>query len=366
MISADQAALSDALRWVALALPTRTPYPALMGIVLKATDSAVELSAYDDLGAHRMTVSVDVVKPGKALIPGALLRDLVAALPSGKLDLFATDHGAELRTGDARYSLPVLPLDDYPLVPDLPAVVGMVCPRELSDALSAVSAAIDDATDTDRRGVHLRASDGALSVAGISPSLVSYRHVEYSGDDFQERMSPGLLSDALRGAADHGELFVRVGHGLVSLSNDGGRRTSVMQTYYPSKVDYRKLFRAEPDPHYVAVDVAELSGALRRVSLLGTTALLSLVVGSPGALRIECDGAREFVAVDEKSGPFITRLNPELLTKAARSMGSAVRLSNTSERSPVILRPVDPALADAGAVIAPMRDIKGESKHESD
>jgi DNA polymerase-3 subunit beta len=362
MISADQAALSDALRWVALALPTKTPYPALMGVVLKASDNAVELSAYDDLGAHRMTVSVDVVEPGKALIPGALLRDLVAALPSGqKLDLFATDHGAELRADGATYSLPVLPLDDYPPVPDAPDVVGSVCPRELSDALNAVSPAIDDDTDADRRGVHLWASDGILSVVGISPSLVIVRRVEYSGADFRERMSPGLLSDALHGAADHGELHIGVGHGLVSLSDDSGRRTSVMQTYYPAKLDWRKLIRPEPDPRSVVVDVAELSGALRRLSLLdAATVRLAVVVGSPGALKIECDGAREYVDLVYHGGPFSTRLNPDYLAKAARSMGERVCLSVTDkERSSVIVRPLDEDNVDidGAAVIAPKREI---------
>lgn len=361
MISADQAALSDALRWVALALPTRTPYPALMGVVLKASGDAVELSAYDDLGAHRMTVSVDVVEPGKALIPGALLRDLVAALPSGqKLDLFATDHGAELRADGATYSLPVLPLDDYPPVPDAPDVVGIVRPRELSDALSAVSPAIDDDTDADRRGVHLWASDGILSVVGISPSLVIVRHVEYSGDDFRERMSPGLLSDALRGAADDGDLFIRVGHGLVSLSNDGGRRTSLMQTYYPTKVDWRKLIRPEPDPNSVVVEVAELTGALRRAALIDPGAVY--VHATPdGPLAIECEGARELIDVVYRTGEFFSRLNPDYLAKAARSMGSGtVSLSVTdNERSSVIVRPLDEDNVDidGAAVIAPKREI---------
>lgn len=356
IFTADQAELSRALSWVALALPTRTPYPALRGIHLRAKDGRLTATAYDDLGAHSWTIPADVDKPGSALIPGALFRDLVKALGPGPVDVAASERGAELETTGAHYRLGVLPLDDYPLVPDVPDVVGTVeRAGDLADMLSAIAPAVDDTPETARGGVHIEASYGHLSLAGVSPSLVIFRSIEWTGADFCERLSPGLFADAVRGFDPREELTIGCSHGLLSLADE--TRTAVMRLYNPAKMEWRKLLRGEVDPNSADVSATELSAALRRAALLNPGAV-KLHAESGGFLHVECDGATELLDA-ECDGSLSASLNPSYLAdaiQAVRGPSGVVRMGTVDEpRKPVIVRSADPGMYGA-AVIAPKRD----------
>lgn len=356
IFTADQAELSKALTWVGSALPTRTPYPALMGIHLRAEAGHVTATAYDDLGAHTATIPADVEKPGSALIPGALLRDLVKALGPGAVDIAGSETAGWLETSGAQYRLGVLPLDDYPPTPDAPEVVGRVeRAGDLADMLSAIAPAVDDTPEVARGGVHIEAVNGHLSLAGVSPSLVIFRAIEWTGADFRERLSPGLFADALRGFDPDSVLNIGASHGLLSLSDE--TRTAVMRVYDPAKMDWRKLLRGEIDPHSADVSATELAAALRRAALLNPGAV-KLHAQSGGFLHVECDGALELLDA-ECDGELSVNLNPAYLADAihaVRGRSGVVRMGTTGEpRKPVIVRSADPGMYGA-AVIAPKRD----------
>lgn len=360
--AADQAALSEALSWVALALPTRTAYPVLRGIRIRARDDAVTLTGYDDLGLHVWRIPARVIEPGNALIPGALLRDLVKALAPGSVELSATEKGAELETELSHYRLGALPLDDYPLVPDVPDMVGTVHRAgDLADMLTAIAPAVDDTPETARGGVHIDAEYGLLSLAGVSPSLVIFRSLEWAGQEFRERISPGLLADAVRGFDPESRLTMGCSHGLLSLTDEEterGTRTAVMRLYNPAKIHWRTLFRAV-DPNSVTVSASALTAALRRAALLDPGVVR--VYGSTGTyLTVECDAdsAHEFVTA-EFDGHVNATLNPSYLADAihaVRDSKDAVYIGTVDEpRKPVIVRPASADLHGA-AVIAPKRE----------
>lgn len=354
-LSADQKPLSDALSWVALALPTRTPYPALMGVHLRAYGDTLTLTGYDDLGLHRCQIPVEVVEPGTALIPGALLRDLVKALGPGKLDLAASPLGVELETAAAHYRLGVLSIEDYPPVPEIPETVGFVHRAgDLSDMLSAIAPAVDDTPETARGGVHIEAAHGHLSLAGVSAVLVIFRAIEWSGVDFRERISPGLFADAVRGFDAREELTIGCSHGLLSLTDE--TRTAVMRLYNPAKIEWRKLLRGEVDPNTAVVDGAELSAALRRAALLNP-GVVELSANGP-FLTLKGEGVMEILDA-ECDGELHASLNPSYLADAIHAMrgpSGVVRIGATGEpRKPVIVRSDDEAIHGA-AVIAPKRE----------
>lgn len=357
-LAAEQALLSKALSWVALALPTRTPYPALMGVYLTAEDGTLTVTGYDDLGAHIRTISADVYEPGRALIPGALLRDLVNALPRGTVELSANDHGAGVETGTASYRLGVLPIDDYPLIPNVPELVGTVRAGELADMLSAIAAAVDDVPDTARGGIHIEGKGGSLSLAGVSTPLVIYRATPWTGDDFCERMSPGLFRDAVKGFEPDAELSIGCSHGLLSLSD--GTRTAVTRLYNPAVMNWRKLLRVDPDPNSVTVDISTLSNALRRARLMSPGSVRLTAKGDDIWLKLESDdGSLELINAPALRGEIDISLNPAYLAdaiQAVRGPSELVRISTTDTHGPVLIWSAD-AEIDGAAVVAPKRDI---------
>lgn len=354
-LTADQKTLSDALAWVGMALPTRTPYPALMGVHLRAYGDTLTLTGYDDLGAHRCQLAAEVAEPGTALIPGALLRDLVKALGPGALDLATSPLGVELETAAAHYRLGVLSIDDYPPVPEVPETVGVVYRAgDLSDMLSAIAPAVDDTPETARGGVHIEARHGHLSLAGVSPALLIFRAIEWDGVDFCERISPGLFADAVRGFEPGAELSIGCSHGLLSLADE--TRTAVMRLYNPAKMEWRKLLRGEIDPNTADVSATELAAALRRAALLNP-GVVQLSANGP-FLTLKGEGVMEILDA-ECDGELSATVNPAFLADAihaVRGPSGVVRMGTPAEpRKPVIVRSADPGIHGA-AVIAPIRE----------
>lgn len=359
-LAAEQALLSKALSWVGMALPTRTPYPALMGVHLRADQDALTLTltGYDDLGAHIRRIPAEVSETGQALIPGALLRDLVNALPRGTVELAANKHAAGVETGSATYRLGVLPIDDYPLIPNVPELVGTVRAGELADMLSAIAPAVDDVPDTARGGIHIEGKGGSLSLAGVSTPLVIYRATRWSGDDFRERMSPGLFRDAVKGFEPDASLEIGCSHGLLSLSD--GSRTAVTRLYDRADMNWRKLLRIDPDPNSVTVDIGSLSNALRRATLLNPGVVKLSANTDDLWLKLESDeGSLELINAPKVRGRVDISLNPAYLNEAiqaVRGPSELVRIGATDKpRTPVLIWSAD-AEVDGAAVIAPKND----------
>ena len=113
----EQKALLEGLKFVSAALPTRPAISVLLGVKITARVGGLTLNAYDlDMS---VTEHVDGSGRGAVLAPGRLLLDLVRALDSGPLQLTTEGKQLVLTQGDMRFTVPLLPLADYPELPDL-------------------------------------------------------------------------------------------------------------------------------------------------------------------------------------------------------------------------------------------------------
>ena len=113
----EQKALLEGLKFVSAALPTRPAISVLLGVKITARVGGLTLNAYDlDMS---VTEHVDGSGRGAVLAPGRLLLDLVRALDLGPLQLTTEGKQLVLTQGDMRFTVPLLPLADYPELPDL-------------------------------------------------------------------------------------------------------------------------------------------------------------------------------------------------------------------------------------------------------
>lgn len=132
----EAAALHEAAGWVSRICPTRHSEPVMLGIVLESTDDALRLSAYDFETAGTADVPAVVRQPGRALVAGRLLAAIAKVLDPKK-DVSLADDGSTLRMTQGRnvWSLPCLPLADYPILPTPGASLGKIDTAALRRAL---------------------------------------------------------------------------------------------------------------------------------------------------------------------------------------------------------------------------------------
>lgn len=119
--------LAEAVTWVARGLPARPPVPVLAGILLEASDDGtLTLSAFDYEVSARVTVAAEVTEAGTVLVLGRLLADISRNLPARPIDLATEGNKVQVTCGASRFSLLMMPSDDYPTLPSSPEPTGTV------------------------------------------------------------------------------------------------------------------------------------------------------------------------------------------------------------------------------------------------
>src|SRR5699024_5323032 len=130
-IRVERDALADAVAWVARSLPARPSVPVLGGVLLDAADGeALTISAFDYEVSATVRVTSTIADGGRPLVSGRLLADITKASPAQPVEISVDGSRSSIICGSARFSLPTMPVEDYPQLPHQPALAGEVARSE--------------------------------------------------------------------------------------------------------------------------------------------------------------------------------------------------------------------------------------------
>ena len=142
---------AESVTWVARSLPSRPPVPVLGCVVLTAGDiepgrDGLTVSGFDYEVSAEETISAEVAEPGRVLVSGRLLADITKALPHKPVDVSLDGSRVAISCGSAKFSLPTMPVEDYPEMPKVPDVTGSLPAGIFAEAITqvAVAAGRDD------------------------------------------------------------------------------------------------------------------------------------------------------------------------------------------------------------------------------
>ena len=121
-LSLDRSSFLSSLQLVARATATRSAIQALSGILLTAEGDVAELAATDTEIGLRAPLEGTVEQPGRALVPGRLLVEIVRALDTAELSLeYKVDkREMEVSAGQSRFVIKGLASEDFPHLPQPP------------------------------------------------------------------------------------------------------------------------------------------------------------------------------------------------------------------------------------------------------
>lgn len=363
--------LADAVAWVARSLPSRPPVPVLGGILLEVTGDTLVVAGFDYEVSTRAEVSVDAQEGGRVLVSGRLLDQITKSLPAKPVEIVTDGARVGITGGSAKFSLPTMPVDDYPQLPSMPETSGTVDGGAFAEAVvQTVIAAGRDDTLPMLTGIRVEIEGEKLTLAATDRFRLAVRDLSWtptSPDSSTAVLVPArTLADAAKSLAGSGggTVTVGLGDGLLGLAA-GGRRTTV-RLLDVEFVKYRSLL---PTSSTTTVDlpVGELTEAIKRVALVTdrghhlrmqvTDGLLALTAGGEDEgraeeeLQVEADGAELLIA-----------FNPGyLLDGLAVVHSDKVRLAFTTPSRPALMLPLgeedgDPQVdADYRYVVMPAR-----------
>jgi DNA polymerase-3 subunit beta len=182
--------LTEAVAWVARALPNRPVLPILSGLLLTAAKSPdgpgeLTLSCFDYEVSARIRVEADVTEPGTVLVPGRLLAEITRSLPDFPVELDdSAGQDVTLTCGAASFTLVTLPVEEYPELPDLPVLAGVVDGGALAAAISqVVPAASRDDTLPILTGVNIEFEGDVMTFAATDRYRLAMRELAWSPAD---------------------------------------------------------------------------------------------------------------------------------------------------------------------------------------
>ncbi|MDT4911277.1 MAG: polymerase subunit beta, partial [Pseudonocardiales bacterium] len=142
----ERDALADAVTWAARSLASRPTLPVLAGLMLRVDGDQLSVSGFDLEASTEVDLEVTAGAPGQALVSGRLLADITKALPPHPVDVMVDGSRLTITCGSAKFSLPTMPVDDYPKLPTMPTTAGTVNGAEFAAAVAqvAVAAGRDD------------------------------------------------------------------------------------------------------------------------------------------------------------------------------------------------------------------------------
>ena len=118
-ITIERTALLGALHHAQSVVERRNTIPILSNVMLEARDDQLFLTATDMDLTLEEKIDATVMQAGQVTLDTHLFYDIVKKLPEGseiKLDYSAQDQRCDLSAGDAQFTFPTLPADDFPKI----------------------------------------------------------------------------------------------------------------------------------------------------------------------------------------------------------------------------------------------------------
>jgi DNA polymerase III subunit beta len=266
---------SEAVSFAVKLLPQRTTLPILSGVLIEATDAGLTLSSFDYEVSAQTQIAADIETPGKVLVSGRLLAEIASRLPNAPVKFSSEDGKITVACGSANFTLPGMPVEEYPTLPQISSESGTLPAEAFASAISqvAVAASRDDVTPV-ITGVQIEVSETSLSLVATDRYRVAVREIEWTAGDVAKEGLTALVP--ARTLAEIGKTFGHSGSISISITNNDERELIAFQadnktvTSLLIKGNFPPVKRLFPEivDNYAVMNTAELIESVRRVSLV--------------------------------------------------------------------------------------------------
>ncbi|MFT3876417.1 MAG: DNA polymerase III subunit beta [Propioniciclava sp.] len=362
-IHVERDVLADAVQWVARSLPNRPSVPILAGLKLEASGNQVVLSSFDYETSAKVVVAADVTEEGTALVSGKLLAEIARSLPAKPVSLSSDDSRLEITCGSARFTLQLLPVGEYPDLPEMPSATGTLEPELFAQAVAqVVVAAGRDELLPVFTGVRLEIEGDTVSLLATDRYRMALKELPWtptgSVTDGAALVPARVLSESSKSMTAGERISLSLaagdgGEGLIGFAGEGSNgvreiTTRLLDGEFPK---VRHLMSIQPNLT-VRANTSEIVSAVKRVALVAErNTSLRMVIGEDHITLEAATGdqaqaveALEATVVDETGQGLSMNaagFNPHYLLDALNALDTPyVNFAFTAPGKPCLLTPL--------------------------
>jgi DNA polymerase-3 subunit beta len=345
----ERDALVDAVNWVSKSISNRPITTALLGIVIDATDE-ITLSGSDLETSAKAKFKAEISQKGKVLVPGKLLAEISRSLPAKPVTFNLEGSRVLVTAGSAKFTLPTLPLVEYPALPELPTASGSLNSDLFATAVNqvAIAAGKDDSLPT-LTGVFVEINKNQITLAATDRYRLAVRELTWSAQDANIETTSLLrartLADAAKSLIGTSQVTIALAPAntnekLVGFISEGKTMTSrVLDGSFPP---FRHLLPTESTADAI-IEVAPLLDSVRRVALVTDKTVPLRLNFSNNSLQLEAGTgdeaqASEKLEINYKGEDINIAFNPTFLTDGLTAINTAfVHITFTGANKPAVL-----------------------------
>ena len=269
--------ITEAVSNIQRAVSTKTSIPALEGILLSATETGLELCAYDlELGITTV-IPAFVMEPGKAVLSAKLFSDIVRRTPAETVTVSVDEKNmATLESGYSRFSIIGIPAEEFPELPKLSDSTQISLPGALLKSM--IRQTLFAIAESDAKPIHqgslFNMEKGVLDVVSVDGYRLAKRSEPIQFEEDLSFVVPGkTLSELLKLIKDSEEpVEISAGrrHILFKIDN----YTVISSLLEGEFLNYKAAIPPESQTE-VVLKTREAIDSVERVSLLITDRLKS-------------------------------------------------------------------------------------------
>jgi DNA polymerase-3 subunit beta len=347
----EQGKLVDVVNWVSRSLSSRPIQTALLGIVIDAEGNKVVLSGSDLETASRATTEAEVSTSGKVLVPGKLLADISRSLPNKPVTIQLDGTRVLVTAGSAKFTLPILPIQEYPNLPEMPETLGVIDADLFNQAVAqvAIAAGKDDSLPS-LTGVHVEVIGENITMAATDRYRLAVRELTFNparpNTEAVALMRARTLHDAAKTLATSKNVNIALAPAssndrLAGFQTDSKSTTTrLLDGTFPP---YRHLLPQESLTTTV-IEVAPFLDAVRRVALVTDKTIPLKLTFNGNSVTLEAGGgdeaqANEVFEINKTGEDLSIAFNPNYLLDGLHAINAPyAQISfNTSSKAAILM-----------------------------
>ena len=345
--------LVDAVNWVSRSLSNRPISTALLGIIIEA-DKSLHFSASDLESSAKTEIPGSVQQPGKVLVPGRLLAEISRSLPNKPISFTLDGTRVNVVSGKSKFTLPILPINEYPNLPNMPTTTGEINSGVFANAINqvAVAAGKDDSLPT-LTGVYIEINENQITLAATDRYRLAVKKLDWKSKNPNFKTHTLLRARTLSEAAKFLELNQQLN---ISLADENSNEKLIGFTLPKKSLISRVLDGSFPPFQHLlpnsfsseaTVEISVFLDAVRRVALVTDKTVPLRLNFTNNSIQLEAGTgdeaqASESIDINYKGEAINIAFNPTYLTDGLNALGTKfAHIGFTGANKPAILTGLD-------------------------
>ncbi|SEF97961.1 DNA polymerase-3 subunit beta [Caloramator fervidus] len=342
--------LQEAINIVQKATSSKTTYPILEGILIRAVDNKVYLTATDlDIGIETF-IDANVIRTGSIVLNSKLFGEFIRMLPNDTVSIELLENNfVKITCQKSEFTILGNNPDEFPKLPAINENSLYEIPQDILRLMikQTIFAIAQDETRPILTGVLFEVKDNMLSFVALDGYRLSLKRIEIENSNNISAVIPGKTLNEISKIIEPSEEKVKItftpNHILFNLGN-----TKVISRLLDGEfVNYRQII---PQEHKLKVKANKelLLDSIERASLLAREGKTNLIKFNIGDNRIvitsdsQYGKVQEEVPVELEGNNLKIAFNSKYFLDVLRIIDSEeIYLEFTTNISPCVIKKVD-------------------------